>query len=135
MPRWYSIHRAFTLGAIALAMVACATSSTADPFTTGPGHASVQGLVTATNGTPVIGSTVSVTCVGETAAIVPTDSNGRYIANLGASASAVDAGSGHVACHFVEPATGPVRAQMDVTLGFARGPVLVALQTVNLQEQ
>jgi hypothetical protein len=96
-----------------LAVFALACSATTDPFGTGPGR---------------------VACGDTPAVVAQTDALGRYVTNLEASANAVNAGKGRVSCRFTEPADGVVRVQRDTVLGFAQGPVLVALQTVNLQE-
>jgi len=80
-------------------------------------------------------TTISVVCGDTPVIIAQADSLGRYVVNLEASAYAVDAGKGRVSCRFTEPAEGLARVQRDTVLGFARGPVLVALQTVNLQER
>jgi hypothetical protein len=112
---------------------ACATPS--DPFTTGPGHASVHGLVTDASGAPVPSTTVRIACAGGVRAVViPADSNGGYLANLVTSSDAFAGRGGRLQCRFTEPATGLPRVQVDTTLGFARGPVLVVLQIVDLHE-
>jgi hypothetical protein len=125
-------HRLVLAG---LALFALGCSAATDPFGTGPGRAAVQGLVSTTAGTPVTATTVRVVCGDSPAIVAQTDTLGRYLTNLEASAHAVDAGMGRVSCRFTEPADGAVRVQRDTVLGFAQGPVLVALQTVNLQEQ
>jgi hypothetical protein len=65
---------------------------------------------------------------------VSTDSTGHYIANLYTGSNPFDGDSGHLPCHFSEPASGKARVQVDTSLGFVRGPVLVALQFVDLRE-
>jgi hypothetical protein len=79
-------------------------------------------------------TTVRIACPGVAAVVVATDAVGRYITNLETSASSLTLTSNRVSCHFSEPAEGTARVQLDAELGFVRGPVLVALQTVNLQE-
>ena len=114
---------------------AFACDSTEDPFTSGPAGASVAGLVSAPGGAPVTGTTVRIACAGGGASLdVVTDSSGRYGASLESGVDPFDGGSGSLACTFLEPATGQPRARVDTVLGFARGPVLRALQRVNLQE-
>jgi hypothetical protein len=117
-----------------LAVFALACSSTTDPFGTGPGSAAVQGLVSTSAGTPVTATSVRVVCGDSPAVIAQTDALGRYLTNLQASTHAMNAGRGRVSCRFTEPADGVERVQRDTMLGFAQGPVMVALQTVNLQE-
>jgi hypothetical protein len=109
----------------------CAT----DPFTSGPGNATVTGLVTDASGLPLSGTTVRIACTGGAAVVViPTDSTGHYLTNLSAPAEALHGMGGGVVCHLTEPAAGLARVQVDTTLGFSRGPVLVPLQRVNLHE-
>jgi hypothetical protein len=122
--------------AFATAMFAggCATRAT-DPFNSGPGRAAVQGAVYAPDGSLIPGTTVSIACPGQGAIVVSTNASGYYASNLSAAAQAVDQNAGRVSCRFTEPATGIAHVQLDTALGFARGPVLVALQTVNLHER
>jgi hypothetical protein len=63
-----------------------------------------------------------------------TDTAGRYITNLTTGSDPFAGRSGQEACRFTEPGQGLSRAELDTLLGFVRGPVLVALQFVNLQE-
>lgn len=109
------MHR-FMVGAVLLLNPAVACSSTNDPFTTGGGYASIQGLVTQASGAAT------------------TDAGGHYLTQLTATAAALDAGGGRLRCRFAEPDTLAPRARVDTTLGFARGPELAALQTVDLRE-
>jgi hypothetical protein len=123
-----------TLAGLALALGA-ACSSAEDPFTSGPGHASVAGLVTDAAGAPISGTTVHITCAGDGSPTdVPTDSTGHYLANLGTGSDPFDGSGGELLCHFTEPDAVTPRARADTSLGFARGPVLVPVQTVHLRE-
>jgi hypothetical protein len=133
MPHSSNVVHSLALLGIALGAVACSTPT--DPFTTGPGHADVMGLVTTAAGAPVAATTVRIACTGVSAVVVTTDSTGRYASGLYTSDHAFFGMSGRLSCSFSEPAAGPIRAQTNVKLGFARGPVLVVLQMVNLQEQ
>lgn len=117
---------------ISLASLAC--SSPTDPFNSGPGSATVQGQVTSSSGAAMPNTSVRIACPEVAAVVVATDAAGHYLTNLEASASSLTLLSNRVTCHFSEPADGTPRVQLDTTLGFARGPVLVALQTVNLRE-
>ncbi len=132
MTRSYRARCAAILVGVSLASVAC--SSPTDPFNSGPGTATVQGQVTSAAGDAVPNTTVRIACPGVAAVIVATDAAGRYLTNLETSASSLTLSSNRVSCHFSEPAEGTARVQLDTALGFARGPVLVALQTVNLRE-
>ena len=125
--------RACILGGIGLAGLAC--SSPTDPFSSGPGYASVRGQVTSAGGGAIPNTSVRIACPGVAAVVVATDSAGRYLSGLQASASSFTLTSSRITCRFSEPAEGIPRVQIDTALGFARGPVLVALQTVNLQER
>jgi hypothetical protein len=125
---------------LALAMAAAAWVATAcgapeDPFTSGPAHATVTGVVTTVGGTAISATTVRIACAGDGSSLVaPTDSTGRYIANLETDSDPFDGSSGRLPCHFSEPAAGKARVEFDTSLGFLRGPVLVALQSVDLHE-
>ena len=122
--------------AVALAVTtwACGSSGPEDPFTSGPARATVTGIVTA-GGSPVPRSTVRIACLGGGEPVVaPTDSTGRYAINLSTGEHPFDGSSGSLLCRFTEPAVGSPRARIDTSLGFARGPVLVALQFVDLRE-
>jgi hypothetical protein len=99
-----------------------------------PAHAGVDGAVTASTGAPVPGRSIGISCDGSTALALSADSNGRYLVDLQTSSGAVTGQGGEVRCLFREPATGTARAQVDTVLGFWRGAVPMALQTVNLHE-
>ncbi len=120
------------LVAIALALATTACDST-DPFTSGPGHASVHGFVTDATGAPVPGTAVRIACLGAATVTIPTDSLGSYAASLSLPAAWFKATDGEPSCHFSEPAAGAALVQLDTTLGFARGPTLVPLQIINLR--
>jgi hypothetical protein len=110
-------------------------SSPEDPFTSGPAGAAVTGLVTGPAGSSISGATVRIACAGGGAAVsVTTDSTGRYTTNLYTGSDPFEGGSGVLLCHFTEPAVANVRVRVDTSLGFARGPVLLALQSVDLHE-
>ncbi|HEX3233642.1 MAG TPA: carboxypeptidase-like regulatory domain-containing protein [Gemmatimonadales bacterium] len=95
----------------------------------------MTGLVTAHEGTPLPGATLRIGCAGGGSAVVMlTDSTGHYVANLETGSDPFDGASGDVLCHFAEPAAENVRVQVDTLLGFARGPLLAALQFVDLHE-
>lgn len=113
--------------------VASACDTSTDPFNSGPGRASVLGQVTDAAGAPVINTVVRIACGGAPEVTSPTDAVGVYSVGLSLPARAFEAASGRPVCHFSEPANGIVRAQLDTVLGFARGPVLVVLQRVNLR--
>lgn len=123
-----------TIGAAlaALLMGALACTSPSDPFHSGPGHASVAGVVTDPGGAPLAGTTVRITCPGRVATTVTTDTLGHYLSGL--STSAITGTSSHLTCRFREPASGTARLTLDTLIGFARGPVLVPLQTIDLRE-
>lgn len=107
-----------------------------DPFTSGSARATVTGLVTDPVGTPIPEATIHIACSGGgTPVSASTDTTGHYVANLDTGSDPFDGGSGHLMCHFSEPASEPARVRVDTALGFVRGPVLVALQFVNLREQ
>jgi hypothetical protein len=114
---------------------AIACTSPTDPFTSGQAHATVSGLVTDRTGAPVRGTSVHIACDGGGPSVdVTTDSLGNYISNMNTGADPFDGGSGREVCRFTEPAGDDSRVQLDTLLGFVRGPVLVALQFVNLRE-
>ena len=116
--------------------LAVACGSPADPFTDGPAHASVSGVVVDAGGFPVPGTTIRIACGGGAEPLsVPTDTAGRYLANLETDSDPFGGRGGLLPCHFTEPATASVRARVDTSLGFVRGPVLVPLQFVDLHEQ
>jgi hypothetical protein len=115
--------------------LAAACSSPSDPFTTGDGHASVQGLVTGRSGSALSNTGVFVACEGASTVATRTDASGRYLINLDAPAASLNANGSQLRCHFTEPNASSPRAQKDTVLGFGRGPVLVPLQMVDLQEQ
>jgi hypothetical protein len=86
-------------------------------------------------GAPIRGSTVHIACTGGGPSVdVTTDSVGRYITNMNTGSDPFDGESGTEFCGFSEPAGMNARVQLDTTLGFVRGPVLVALQFVDLHE-
>lgn len=93
-----------------------------------------MGTVYASDGSLIPGTTVSIGCGGAGAIVVTTNVSGVYTTELSVSQQAVTQTSGRVTCRFTEPATGIVNVQLDTTLGFAQGPVLVPLQVVNLHE-
>jgi len=127
-------HPALRSG-IALAAVAGVGAGCGSPFASGPAHATVAGLVTASAGTPIAEATIHIACAGGGPAVdVTTDSTGHYLANLDSGSDPFDGDSGKLLCHFTEPATAVARVQVDTALGFVRGPVLVALQFVDLHE-
>lgn len=109
--------------------------SPTDPFTSGPARATVTGLVTASTGTPLAGTTINIACAGGGPAVrVTTDSTGHYLTNLASGSDPFAGASGPLLCRFTEPAVAGPRVQVDTALGFVRGPVLVALQFVDLHE-
>jgi hypothetical protein len=126
------MHYALMLSLICGAGVACSSSN--DPFTTGDGTASVQGLVTTSSGTPLASTTVLVDCQGSAPVATTTGASGVYLVNLTAPAAVLDIRGSRISCRFTEPDPTTPRAQVDTALGFARGPVLVALQMVDLHE-
>jgi len=131
-----SFARRLSTGLVAACSLAAACTSTQDPFRTGPARAAVTGVVTDAQGAPVPVTSIRITCSGGgAAAIATTDSVGRYLASISTGSSPFLGSSGKLACHFAQPATGVSRAQLDTLLGFARGPVLVALQFVDLHER
>ena len=127
---------AWKLGlATAIAGVGIACRSAEDPFTSGPAAASVTGIVTSSTGAPLAAVTIHILCDGGGAPVdVTTDGSGHYGASLDSGLDPFDGESGRLRCAFVEPATGPVRVEVDTALGFARGPVLRVLQRVDLRE-
>jgi hypothetical protein len=130
-------RRRFGAGLVlaATASLSAGCGSTTDPFTTGPARATVTGAVTASAGTPIVETTISIDCAGGGPLVhASTDSTGHYLANLATSSDPFDGESGKLLCHFSEPADAVPRAQIDTALGFVRGPVLVALQFVDLHE-
>jgi hypothetical protein len=130
-------HHALSLGLIlaAAAWLSAGCGSPEGPFTSGSARATVTGVVTAAGGTPISATTIRIACAGDGDAVVATtDSTGRYIANLATGSDPFDGSSGTLPCHFAEPAAANARLQVDTSLGFVRGPVLVALQFVDLHE-
>jgi hypothetical protein len=120
---------------ITLSLAGTACSSPSDPFTSGAGHASVTGMIADASGSPRPAATVRIACAGGgDAVIVPTDDAGRYMSNLATGQDPFSGRGGRLKCRFTEPATGAVKVQVDTSLGFARGPVLVPLQFVDLRE-
>jgi hypothetical protein len=119
----------------AAAWLSAGCGSPEGPFTSGSARATVTGVVTAAGGTPISATMIRIACAGDGDAVVATtDSTGRYIANLATGSDAFDGSSGTLACHFAEPAAVNARLQVDTSLGFVRGPVVVALQFVDLHE-
>jgi hypothetical protein len=122
-------------GLLAALSFTAGCSEPEDPFTSGPAHATVTGLVTRADGSPVPGTSVGIGCAGGGVTLLAsTDTAGRYMANLVTGSNPFDGANGRLLCHFTEPAEAPARAQLDTAVGFARGPVLVALQFIDLQE-
>jgi hypothetical protein len=116
--------------------LAAACGSPAGPFTDGPAHASVTGVVVDAGGLPVPGTTIRIACGGGADPLsVAADSAGRYLANLETDSDPFSGSGGLLPCRFTEPATASARALVDTSLGFVRGPVLVPLQFVDLHEQ
>ena len=66
--------------------------------------------------------------------VLTTDSNGHYLANVVTGSHPFHGRYGHLSCRFSEPAAANARVEVDTSLGFSRGPVLVALQFVDLHE-
>jgi hypothetical protein len=119
----------------AAAGLSAACGSPEDPFTSGSARATVTGVVTAPGGTPISATTIQIACAGDGESVVATtDSMGRYIANLATGSDPFEGNSGRFPCHFTEPAARNARVQLYTSLGFVRGPVLVALQFVDLHE-
>jgi len=117
------------------ASIAVACSSPADPFTSGPGRATVTGLVADAAGVRIAGAVVAIDCAdGAPGVRVTTDSAGRYLTNLETGPDPFDGSNAKLRCHLSEPAAASSRAHVDTSLTFARGPVLVILQTVDLRE-
>jgi hypothetical protein len=115
--------------------VAISCTSATDPFTSGAARATVTGVVADRAGVAIPRTLVHVACAGGGPPVdVMTDSVGRYITNLNTGSDPFDGGSGMELCHLTEPAGGNSRVQRDTALGFVRGPVLVALQFVDLRE-
>ncbi|HEY6072956.1 MAG TPA: carboxypeptidase-like regulatory domain-containing protein [Anaerolineales bacterium] len=131
----HALHPSIALVAVIALGVACGAPEA--PFTSGPARASVTGLVTDRGGAPISGATIHISCTGGgvPAVSLATDATGRYVANLNTGSDPFDGGSGRLLCHFAERAAGQARVNVDTALGFVRGPVLVALQFVDLREQ
>jgi hypothetical protein len=122
-----------TLAAGLIVGSGCAAAD--DPFTSGPAHASVSGLVTDPRGGAIPATSVRIACAdGGSPLLLTTDSSGDYLANLQTGADPFPGSYGRLRCQFAEPGTGTPRVQLDTTLGFVRGPVLVALQLIDLHE-
>jgi hypothetical protein len=132
------LSRSARRSAITLAAFACVgggCGSPEDPFTVGPAHAAVTGVVTTSAGARIAATTVNIACAGGGSAMrVTTDSMGRYLANLSSGPDPFDGTSGSLLCQFTEPAAAIARLRVDTALGFVRGPVLVTLQLVDLHE-
>lgn len=133
MPSRYPRAPRMILQALAVLVAAC--SSEVDPFDSGPAHASVTGVLATSAGAPLGGATIRIGCDGGGMPVdITTDSAGRYLANLETGSDPFDGQSGRLRCQFTEPAAAQARVQFDTALGFARGPVLVVLQVVDLHE-
>jgi hypothetical protein len=95
----------------------------------------VTGVASDPSGQPLRGTTVRISCAGGGRVVqVSTDSAGRYLGHMSTGDNPFQGSSGSLGCHFREPAQGVARVTIDTTLGFARGPVLLALQFVDLPE-
>ena len=115
--------------------LAAACDSPQDPFTSGAAHASVTGVVTSSGGTPIAGASIEIACAGGGDLVsLTTDASGHYLAGLSTGSDPFHGRSGGLRCRFSEPAQSAARVEVDTALGFARGPVLVALQFVDLHE-
>lgn len=133
MPSCLALRFGIVLAVVAGISAGC--GSPTDPFTSGPAHATVTGLVTASTGTPIAAATINIACAGGGPAVrVTADSTGHYLANLASGSDPFAGAGGRLLCHFTEPAVAGARVQVDTALGFVRGPVLVALQFVDLHE-
>lgn len=120
--------------AAALAMPALGCDST-DPFTSGPGHASVLISVADGGGNPVADASVRIACHnGGPTATLRTDSTGHAGANLDSRTTSFSGPGVRLPCHIAEPAQGSSRVALDTAIGFSRGPVLVPLQVFDLRE-
>ena len=107
----------------------------ADPFTSGQGHASVLISVVGVDGQLFPDVTVRIACGnGGPSATLQTDSTGHVGANLESRTESFSGQGVRLPCQIAEPAQGPPRAKLDTTIGFSRGPVLVPLQVFELQE-
>jgi hypothetical protein len=115
--------------------IAAGCSSPNDPFTTGDGYATVQGLVTGSSGAPLASTTVTIACAGTSPVATTTDASGVYLVNVGAPAASLNVRGNRLSCHFTEPDASTPRAKVDTELGFVQGPAMAALQTVDLHEQ
>lgn len=123
------------LRALALGSLLLLGCDSADPFTSGQGHASVLISVSDTTGLPLPGVSVRIACGnGGPSTILQTDSTGRVGANLDSRTEAFSGQGVRLPCQIGEPAQGITRAALDTAIGFARGPVLVPLQTFDLRE-
>jgi hypothetical protein len=128
------LRSALAVAAAGWFVAAC--GSPEDPFTSGPAGATVTGVVTAAGGATIAQTTIRIACAHQGKTVVArTDSAGRYVINLGTDPDPFEGSSASLRCHFSEPAAGDVRAQLDTSLGFVRGPVLRALQFVDLHER
>ena len=128
------ITRSGRVLAIAAGLAIACTSPT-DPFTSGAARATVTGVIRNRMGTPIPETTVHIACAGGGPSVdVTTDTLGMYITNMNTGSDPFDGGSGTEFCRFSEPGGMNPHVQFDTTLGFVRGPVLVALQFVDLRE-
>ena len=106
-----------------LAVCACSFSPQAS------GNADVTGQVLQSSGQPFASSSVVINCgPGGPTKSVPTEADGRYAANLSASAA------GRVPCVFAVPDLGAARIRVDTALGFAPLGQLHPLQIIDLRE-
>ena|SRR6266545_1137739 len=94
-----------------------------------PGNADVTGQVLQSSGQPLANSSVVIDCgAGATTKTVPTDSDGRYGANLSAPAP------GRIRCLLGVPDLGTPRIRVDTAIGFAPYGQLHPLQIIDLRE-
>ena len=85
----------FRMVLAAVADVSAGCGSPTDLFTSGPAHATVTGLVTASTGIPIAETTINIACAGGGPAVrVTTDSTGHYLTNLASGSDPFDGGSG-----------------------------------------
>ena len=110
----YALGSRIALAAATGLSTAC--GSPEDPFTSGPAHATVTGVVTAPGGSPISETTIHITCVGGgTPVFASTDTTGHYLANLDTGSDPFDGGSGALLCHFTEPAAANARVQVEAS--------------------
>ncbi len=120
---------------MALTMAFAVGCDSTDPFSSGQGHASVLISVSDSGGRPLPGVSVRITCSsGGPTATLQTDSTGRVGANLDSRTAAFPGSGVRLPCRLAEPAQGVPHVALDTVIGFARGPVLVALQVFDIRE-